>query len=131
LASGFFLAAQQHFSSMDYGMKNSKLRRQIDELQAEKQRLILAREVSLTPNEIKKAAKKVGLFNPMTATAPAPELASFTKEKPAEKKAPASNPLIIKTASVTAAQPRVSPAVVRVETQERPEKQIKRALAAE
>ena len=64
LASGFFFAARQHFASMDYGMKNSRLRRQIDQLEAEKRRLILAREVSLSPAEIKKSAKKVGLLDP-------------------------------------------------------------------
>lgn len=56
--SGFFFAGRQHFSWMDYGMKNSRLRKQIDDLQAEKRRLLLARETSLAPDEIKKAAKK-------------------------------------------------------------------------
>src|SRR6476469_5921202 len=59
--SGVFFAGRQHFSWMDIGMKNSRLRKQIDELQAEKRRLLLAREISLSPMEIKKAAKKVGL----------------------------------------------------------------------
>ena len=63
LVSGFFFAGRQHFSSMDYGMKNSKLRRQVDELEAEKRRLMLAREVSLTPAEIKRAAKKSGILD--------------------------------------------------------------------
>lgn len=66
LVVGFFFAAQQHFSSIDYGIKNSRLRKQIDELQAEKRRLLLAREVSLSPAEIKKAARKMG-FMRMTA----------------------------------------------------------------
>ena len=39
VVGGFFFAGRQHFSSMDYGMKNSKLRRQVDELEAEKRRL--------------------------------------------------------------------------------------------
>ena len=58
LVCGIFLAGRQHFSSMDFGMKNSRLRKQVDELEAEKRRLLLAREVSLSPAEIKKAAKK-------------------------------------------------------------------------
>lgn len=66
LVVGFFGAARQHFSSIDYGIKNSKLRKQIDELEAEKRRLVLAKEITLSPSEIKKAAKKIGLTE-MTA----------------------------------------------------------------
>ncbi len=44
---GVLFAARQHFSSMDFGMKNSKLRKQIDALQAEKRRLLLQGNVSL------------------------------------------------------------------------------------
>ena len=47
VVSGFFLAATQHFSFMDFSIKNSRLRRQIDELEAEKRRLLVYREVSL------------------------------------------------------------------------------------
>jgi len=61
LATGFFFAARQHFSSIDYGIKNSRLRKQLDDLETEKRRLLLAREVSLSPAEIKKAARKLGL----------------------------------------------------------------------
>src|SRR5438046_1612502 len=64
MVCGIFLAGRQHFSSMDFGMKNSRLRKQVDELEAEKRRLLLAREVSLSPSEIKKAAKKAGLTAP-------------------------------------------------------------------
>lgn len=67
LVVGFFFAARQHFSSIDYGIKNSKLRKQIDELEAEKRRLILQKEIALSPAEIKKAAKKIGL-TAMTAS---------------------------------------------------------------
>ena len=66
LAVGFFFAARQHFSSMDYGMKNSKLRKQKDELEAARRQLLLNKEISLSPSEIKKAAKKIGLTD-MTA----------------------------------------------------------------
>ena len=58
LVSGFFFAARQHFSSMDYGIQNSRLRRQVDELEAEKRRLLLNREISLSPSEMIKAARK-------------------------------------------------------------------------
>ena len=60
LVSGFFLAARQHFASMDYGMRNSRLRKQVDDLEAEKRRLILARETSLSPAEIKKPRRRRG-----------------------------------------------------------------------
>jgi hypothetical protein len=61
LVVGFFFAARQHFASIDYGIRNSKLRKQIDELEAEKRRLLLAKEVSLSPAQIRKAAQKFGL----------------------------------------------------------------------
>lgn len=59
LATGFFFAARQHFTSMDLGMKNSKLRKQVDDLEAEKRRLLLAKEVALSPIEIGKASRSV------------------------------------------------------------------------
>lgn len=67
LVVGFFFAARQHFSSIDFGIKNSKLRKQIEDLEADKRRLILAKEIALSPAEIKKAAKKIGLTE-MTAS---------------------------------------------------------------
>lgn len=67
LVVGFFFAARQHFSSIDFGIKNSRLRKQIDDLESDKRRLILAKEIALSPAEIKKAAKKIGLTE-MTAS---------------------------------------------------------------
>jgi len=60
MAIGFFFAALQHFATIDLGFKNSKLRKQVDDLQSEKRRLLLAKEVSLSPVEITKAARKYG-----------------------------------------------------------------------
>ncbi len=60
LLAGFFGAARQHFVSIEYGIENSKLRKQIEELEAEKRNLINARETALAPKEILKAAKKYG-----------------------------------------------------------------------
>lgn len=60
LVGGFFFAARQHFSAIDYSIKNSKLRQQKETLESEQRRLYLNREISLTPAEIKKAAKKIG-----------------------------------------------------------------------
>jgi hypothetical protein len=61
VAAGFFFAARQHFTSMDYGIKNSKLREQLQNLEVEKRRLMLAREMALSPVAIRKAARSVGL----------------------------------------------------------------------
>jgi len=52
LAAGFFFAARQHFSTIDLGLKNSKLRKQIDDLESERRRLVLAKEVSISPVQI-------------------------------------------------------------------------------
>lgn len=60
LLGGFFGAARQHFVSIEYGIKNSKLKKQIEELESEKRSLINARETALAPSEIVKAAKKYG-----------------------------------------------------------------------
>ena len=105
LVSGFFFAARQHFSSMDYGMKNSRLRRQVDDLEAEKRRLLFAREVSLSPAEIKKAAKKTGLIDPSGASGEIAQVVSTTKEKALPTVAPEAKSMIIKTAAVSAVPP--------------------------
>ncbi|MEP6945227.1 MAG: hypothetical protein ABJA02_04865 [Acidobacteriota bacterium] len=75
VVSGFFFAARQHFSSMDYSMRNSKLRKQLEDLESEKRRLLVAREVSLSPAEIKKASRKIGVD-----PAAVPQLASVNKD---------------------------------------------------
>lgn len=106
LTCGFFFAAQQHFSSMDFGIKNNHLRKQINDLESEKRRLMLAREVSLSPAELKKAALKVKAAAVDTVTS---EFASVTtKDKAATAqtttaalKSTASNPLITKTAATS------------------------------
>ena len=69
LVSGFFLAARQHFSSIDYGIRNSRLRKQLDDLEAEKRRLMVSREIALSPAEIKKAAKKYGMTDDIAEVA--------------------------------------------------------------
>jgi hypothetical protein len=61
LVVGFFWAARQHFSAMDFGIKNAKLRQQKESLEAERRLLERNKEVSLSPGEIKKVAKKIGL----------------------------------------------------------------------
>ena len=63
VAVGFFFAARQHFTSMDYSIKNSKLREQLQNLETEKRRLLLAREVASSPLAIRKAANALGMRN--------------------------------------------------------------------
>jgi hypothetical protein len=100
LAVGFFFAARQHFSSMDYGMKNSKLRKQKDELEGTQRQLLLNKEISLSPSEIKKAAKKIGLTDmtaanieafPQNNETPAPNVQKISYVKPANDKLIAGN----------------------------------------
>lgn len=67
LVGGFFLAARQHFSAIDYGIRNAKLRQQKENLESDQQRFKLQKEVTLSPAEIKKAARKIG-FREMTAS---------------------------------------------------------------
>lgn len=108
LVCGFFFAGRQHFSSMDYGMKNSRLRKQIDELESEKRRLMLAREVSLSPAEIKKAAKKSGMTDQYSLEGEVAQVASATKEKAVPTKVSDAKSLVVKTAAVSAAPERIA-----------------------
>ena len=110
LVTGLFFAARHHFVSMDYGMRNSRLRKQVEELEAEKRRLLLAREVSLSPGEIKKAAKKTGLTDP-SATAVVAQVSTSTREKAAPPVKPEDKSLVIRTASVSASMAKVDKAV--------------------
>ncbi len=71
LAAGFFFAARQHFATMDFGLKNSKLRKQIEDLESERRRLILAREVSLSPMEITQTAERLGFKSRSDVPGPA------------------------------------------------------------
>jgi len=132
LVSGFFLAGRQHFSSMDYGMKNSRLRKQVDELEAEKRRLLLAKEVSLSPAEIKKAAKRAGMFEQPESAGMVAQVASATKEKAAPQQ-PASSikSMIVKTAAVSAVPPATVTASFPKPERDRVVKQVKKALATE
>ena len=78
IAAGFLLAARQHFMSMDLGMKNSKLRKQLEDLETEQRRLMLAREVALSPKEITKTARDLGFVGTLDEmlAAPVPAIAS-------------------------------------------------------
>ena len=137
LVCGFFFAARQHFSSMDFGMKNSRLRKQIDDLESEKRRLLLAREVSLSATELKKAATRVKLT---VGDAVTPELASLTttvKNKvlgatpalAADQKAATSNPMIQKTVVTSPVNAKPITASLQKSALERPRTVDKKLIA--
>lgn len=130
MVAGFFFAGRQHFSSMDYGMKNSRLRRQIDDLQAEKRRLLLAREISLSPGEIKKAAKKVGFSDSVEAQPEIAQIATSTKQKalPTTTAVAPIKPMVVRTASVS---PVPVPIAAVYAKNEKPLKLAKRLMATE
>jgi hypothetical protein len=113
VTAGFFVAARQHFSSMDYGMKNSRMRKQVDQLEAEKRRLLLAREISLSPAEIKKAVKKIGLGEPASEKV-TPALASAARPGAT---APVKS-LVEKTASVQPIRPVTTSSVAQRDRKE-------------
>ena len=85
LVVGFFFAARQHFSSMDYGIKNSRLKKQKGELEDAQRQLLLDKEIALSPSEIKKAAKKLGLTD-MTAANIGTFSGGENQEKPKAEK---------------------------------------------
>jgi hypothetical protein len=70
LALGFFFAARQHFMAMDLSIKNSKLRRQVEDMEGENRRLVLAREIVRSPSEVRRIAARRGLRNADEVFAP-------------------------------------------------------------
>lgn len=98
LAIGFFFAARQHFLAMDLGIKNSKLRKQLEDIEGENRRLVLAREVVRSPLEMKRIAARRGLRNADEVFAPVQ----------ASVKQSASSQLVQKTSMTSpAAEPRL------------------------
>lgn len=118
VATGFFFAARQHFTSMDFGIKNSKLREQLRNLEAEKRRLLLAREVASSPLALKKAARGLGLQEttgtamaiPVAANKGEPHASAFVA-KNSDGKAPeakSESPRVVRTAMTAPAEVRTS-----------------------
>ncbi|CAN5626920.1 hypothetical protein BH24ACI3_BH24ACI3_04220 [soil metagenome] len=60
IAGGFFFAGLQHFQTIDLGIKNAQLRNEEEELRSEKRRLILVREIAISPGELARTAKRLG-----------------------------------------------------------------------
>ena len=99
LAAGFFFAARQHFVAVDLGMKNSKLRKQLEDLEGENRRLVLNREIVRSPLEVKRIATRRGLR-------PADDV--FAPER-ASAKLPARDKLVQKTSMNQSAQTGAKP----------------------
>ncbi len=93
VVSGTFLAARQHFSPWDYSIRNSNLRKQIDELETEKRRLLLAREVALSPTEIKRSAKKLNIDQSDMAVVQPARPASPVKDRQVPAALASANPV--------------------------------------
>ncbi len=70
IVAGIFFAASQHFSSMNIGMQNSKLRKQLDDFQAENRRLTLSKEIAMSPGQVRKLAQEIGMNDPDIADQP-------------------------------------------------------------
>ena len=92
LAIGFFFAARQHFMAMDLGIKNSRLRKQVEEMEGENRRLVLAREVVRSPLEMKRIAARRGLRNADEIFAPVAASVKTTQSSPLVRKTSLSSP---------------------------------------
>ena len=82
IGAGFFFAARQHFMSMENGIKISKLRQQLEDLENENRRLRLAKEVAMSPAELRRAYRTVAVADVKKGTDPsdpAPQPASARK----------------------------------------------------
>ncbi len=108
IAAGFLLAARQHFVSMDLGMKNSKLRKQLEDLESENRRLVLSREIASSPLELTRTARNFGFVEAGTAPAAVQVASTSPAREPSAPNASAissalkitSAPTVAKTASV-------------------------------
>lgn len=61
LAGGFLFAANLYFKSVHYGYQNEELRRERDRLLEDQRRLLLEREAAVSPVNLERAARKIGM----------------------------------------------------------------------
>lgn len=117
LATGFFFAARQHFAAMDLGMKNSTLRRQIEEMEGQKRQLVLAREIVRSPAEMKRIASNKGFRQRHSAVMPVAVSTSTSLSPLIERtslvKPATAGPKPIKAFLPTGTKPVVLPAAAR------------------
>ncbi len=133
-ATGLFFAARQHFVAMELGIKNAKLRNQLNDLENEKRRLVLERTVARTPQHLKKNAKALG-FRENTELAEAGftedrllAAAATTAADKASKADAAAKPAAAKAAEIKPAEAKPSATATAKKT-ERPERERKTAAA--
>ena len=114
IAAGFFFAARQHFASMDYSIKNSSLKKQIEDLEAENRRLQLAREIALSPAEIRKASRA----SVIRAAATSNKTPSVQKISLRDSSIPttAVSPAVVSDAVSLPAKAKLSPAAAKSES---------------
>lgn len=86
IIAGIFFAASQHFSAMNIGMQNSKLRKQLDDFQAENRRLTLSKEIAMSPGQVRKLAREIGMNDSDIADQPVIKLKEAADLKEAVKK---------------------------------------------
>ncbi len=104
VAAGLFFAATRHFSAMELGITNAKLRNQLQDLQNEKRRLDLEREIALTPAELRKTARSLGLREqPMVVRGGEPGMTELAK---AETESMHDAPIMRDTIAETANAPK-------------------------
>lgn len=61
VVGGIAVGAQARLAAHETGAENVELERKLDKLKAERDRLLLERNNSLAPEELKKRAKKIGM----------------------------------------------------------------------
>jgi hypothetical protein len=64
VSSGFVISARQHFKAMMLGYESESFRKQADELEEKLRRLELERARYLSPLELERRAKQMGLEQP-------------------------------------------------------------------
>ena len=140
VAAGFFFAARQHFATMEFGLKNSQLRKQVENLEAERRRLILAKEMSLSPASIKQTASKLGFKEQLAAPPSTVETRADRASVPAAPAAELASIKTVRSLSVPAAKaidekqlvkPIVQQATIKSQSpNERPRIAVSEAVAA-
>jgi cell division protein FtsL len=61
LSGGFLYAASQRFKAINFGYQNERLRQERDRLLEEQRRLKLQREEAVSPVNLERAAKRIGM----------------------------------------------------------------------
>ncbi|HYE66441.1 MAG TPA: hypothetical protein VD966_12715 [Pyrinomonadaceae bacterium] len=82
LAGGFVFAAGQHFAAVRYGYQSEELRRERTRLLEEQRRLLLEREQAMSPANLERAARGIGMHPVQPAQVDAAKIAAQTSLHP-------------------------------------------------